>query len=498
MNAFLPGVQSFTAASSEKWQLNASSKILIIENERPAGSADLDSTVNLLQSEFGGVKPEGCSLPVQKGTVAAAAAGDLVIEIADIADTASAEGYTLEIGSYVKVTAPCEREVMYGVRTVLQQVVEHGYMPYGKVVDYPVMNERALHIDIGRKFFTCEWIKQRIRQMSYLKLNTLQLHFSENEGFTLVSERHPEVMSERYLTKAEISEILHEAKKYHIAVIPSLDSPGHLGHALRSHPEWLLADSAGNAAKGALDITNPAAKAFVLDLIDEYAELFKDSVYFHMGGDEFIDFDKFDSYPQLAKHAQTVLGIEQGTGVDAYIGYINKIADFLEQKGFTVRAWNDGLYRSNQVQQVDPKTSIQIGYWTKWHAQMAAVQTILDKGHQVINFNDAYFYYVLGENAGYKYPTGEKIYDSWHPGLFPRISETEKQEYSQPYPKGVIGCSFAIWSDTPSAQTEEEAGAGIAEPLRAMAELSWIGEKRYESFAQLQEASREWSRRFLS
>ncbi|KAI7246316.1 hypothetical protein KC345_g12085, partial [Hortaea werneckii] len=191
-------------------------------------------------------------------------------------------------------------------------------------------------------------------------LNTLQLHFSENEGFRLMSEQHPEVMSGEYLTKEQMKEIICTARRYHVAIIPSLDSPGHLGHALRTHPDWLLRDLSGTAAPGALDITNAAARQFVLELIGEYAGLFAGSTHFHIGGDEFINFGQFGEYPQLSQYAENVLNISGGTGVDTYIDYLNGIAQHLESKGWIVRAWNDGLYRTDQTQRIAPKPSIQI------------------------------------------------------------------------------------------------------------------------------------------
>jgi len=487
-----PELQQYTVTSEEKWRLSAHSQIIIVANARSSGNQVLSETVSIVQEEYASREiPSGTVMPVRYGTAEAASAGDLVIELKDIGETGSSEGYTIEIGTYVKINAPGERALMYGMRTVMQQLLARGCMPYGKIVDYPVMPERALHIDIGRKFYTAEWIIDRIKEMSRLRLNTLQLHFSENEGFTLMSASHPEVMSSPCLTKEQMKDIIQTAQSYHVAVIPSLDSPGHLGYALRSHPYWLLKDASGQAAKGALDITNAAARQFVIDLIDEYAELFADSSHFHIGGDEFINFEQFSLYPQLALYAENVLGISGGTGVDTYIDYLNGIAGHLENKGFMVRAWNDGFYRSDQIQRVELKPSIEITYWTKWHAKMAPVEKIMDMGHKVINFNDAYFYYVLGENAGYAYPAGAQIYNSWHPGVFPQISGTEEQTYHQPYPSGLIGASFSIWSDKADAQTEEQVSKGIYEPLRAMAEKSWIGEKQLGSYEGFQEKMRK-------
>lgn len=226
-------------------------------------------------------------MTVAYGDTEASASGDIVIELTEHEATGkpdSQEAYVIDIGACAKITASSERALMYGLRTLLQRLANDGFVPYGRVTDYPVMPERALHIDIGRKFYSEDWLLERIREMSRLRLNTLQLHFSENEGFRLMSESHPEVVSEQALTKQEIKAIILEAQRYHVDIIPSLDSPGHLGQALRMHPEWLLKDAAGNAAPGALDITNPAARRFVLELIDEYAELFAGSRFFISAG----------------------------------------------------------------------------------------------------------------------------------------------------------------------------------------------------------------------
>ena len=486
-NYVMTSVKSGWTHAEQAWELNSQSRLVIDPGSYTAEST-LQQVVDLIQAEMAeGVLPYG-KLPVVQGAAAEAEPGDIFIELEPSADPDKQESYTLEIGAYIHLRAASGRAVLYALRALFVQAAREQRLAFGTVTDYPVMKERALHLDMGRKFFSCDWIKARIREMSGLRLNTLQLHFSENEGYRLESKRHPEVMSEAYMTQDELAEVLKEAAAHQVTIIPSFDSPGHLGHALRLHQEWLLHNREGQAAKGALDITNPQAKAFVFDLLEEYAELFKDSPYFHIGGDEFIDFEHFGQYPQLAEYARETLGVAGGTGIDAYLHYINEVADMLEGKGFVVRAWNDGLYRANQTQRVELKTSIQITYWTKWHQNMASVQTIMDQGHELINFNDAYFYYVLGENAGYKYPTGDKIYDAWHPGLFPRVNETEKQEYLAPYPPQLKGCSFAIWSDKPEAQTEEEVSTGIQEPLIALAELSWIGEKRMGSFAEVKAA----------
>ncbi|NGZ76710.1 beta-N-acetylhexosaminidase [Saccharibacillus alkalitolerans] len=483
----VPGMRRYLKTEEGGWRPDASSSLLVAlrEPDEADGASRLLDTLEAAGTVQEAFAERGAfAAPARLGVAREAAAGDLLIELGSVPNMSHPEAYRIEVGDYVRLIAADARAALHGLRTILQLLSSGGgELAHGVIEDEPVVGERALHLDIGRKFYPQEWILARIREMSELKLNTLQLHFSENEGFTFESERHPGVMSEQYLTKAQIREIIEEARRHRITLIPSLDSPGHLGWALRGRPDWLLRGANGEPAAGALDITNPEAVAFVLDLIDEYAELFEGSPYFHIGGDEFIDFGQFAAYPQLGAYARETLGIEGGTEVDAYVAYLNAVAEALEGRGFTVRAWNDGLYREGPEQKVELKTSVQIAYWTKWDRKMAPAQTFLDKGHKLINFNDAYFYYVLGEHAGYKYPTGEKIHDDWHPGLLPRISEEEPQEWQVPYPEELLGCSFSVWCDKPQAQNVEEVAAGLKGPLRAMAEKAWTGERRYADYA---------------
>ncbi|GGO03002.1 beta-N-acetylhexosaminidase [Saccharibacillus kuerlensis] len=479
----VPGTRRYLRTEEGVWRPEASSSLLVVLQE-PAASENAPRLLDTLETvgevhktfaEFGAF-----AAPARLGSVREAETGDLLIELGSVPGTSHPEAYRIEIGDHTRIIASDARSVLYGLQSLRQLLFYgNGELAYGFIEDEPIVSERALHLDIGRKFYSQAWILERIQEMSELKLNTLQLHFSENEGFTFESERYPEVMSANYLTKSQIREIIEEARRCRITLIPSLDSPGHLGWALRSRPEWLLTNKDGEPAKGALDITNSEAVAFISDLIDEYAELFQGSPYFHIGGDEFIDFSKFDTYPQLGEYARETLGIEAGTEVDAYVDYLNKIAVMLENKGFTVRVWNDGLYRDDLEQRVELKTSVQVTYWTKWDRNMAAAQTFLDKGHKIVNFNDRYFYYVLGENAGYYYPSGLEIYNDWHPGLLPQVEEREPQEWQVPYPEGLLGASFSVWCDHPEAQTVEEVAAGLKRPLRAMAEKCWTGEKRY-------------------
>ena len=99
---------------------------------------------------------------------------------------------------------------------------------------------------------------------------------------------------------------------------------------------------------------------------------------------------------------------------------------------------------------------------------MATAGEFLTRDHQLINVNDQFFYFVLGEGASYKYPTAQKIQDNWTIDQFP-----ENQRLTNEQMKKVQGDYFAIWSDYPDALTEEEVLTMIKEPLAAQQQIIW-------------------------
>ncbi|KAF9404526.1 hypothetical protein HW555_014292 [Spodoptera exigua] len=305
-----------------------------------------------------------------------------------------------------------------------------------------MLKERILMLDIGRKYFSLEMLLQLIDQMAQYKFNYLQLHFSENEGFRIESHAYPELVSEQFLTWKEVQLLIGYAADLSIEIIPDLDTPGHMAQLLKEKPEWQLTRKTLNndsqKLASALDITNEAAVNFALSLYEEYAELFSKSRYFHIGADEFVEFDQIENYPALAQN-----------GFVQFEKYVNKVAEVVSARGFIPRVWNDAFFRQGRDSHLSKE--IEITYWTKWHKNMAPVQTFLDKGYSVLNFNDNYLYYVLGENAGYTYPTADKIKNNWQPQLFASNQLVTEKEMEQ-----VKGSALAVWCDLPEAKSENE------------------------------------------
>ncbi|KJY42705.1 beta-N-acetylglucosaminidase [Streptomyces sp. NRRL B-1568] len=370
----------------------------------------------------------------------------------------------------VLITAPDEAGAFYGTRTVLQAVRTGGGLPEGVVRDAPDRPRRGLNIDIARKHFPADWIEARLREMADLKLNELGLHFSDDQGFRIQSDSHPEVVSPDHLTKDEIRRIVVLASSLHITVVPEIDSPGHLGAVLGPHPDLQLHDASGTVSRGAVDIGNPAAARIVDDLMREYAPLFP-GPYWHLGADEYralMARDPQASYPRLAQLARQKYGTRARVQ-DLATGWLNDRAAVVRSLGKRPRAWNDGFFRGGTV---SPDKSIEVEYWTGKELGARDPQEYLNEGRTLVNLNDEYLYYVLGEPNQFRYPTGERIYREWTPAVL-RGTKAVPGPADRTGPARVVGGRLAIWCDRPTAQTPDQVAAGIRLPLAALAQKLW-------------------------
>lgn len=347
------------------------------------------------------------------------------------------EGYRLEVGSRVRIEARTRAGLFYGRQTVLQLLrAGHGTIPRGWGRDWPSYPERGLMIDNGRRYYSPAWIRRRIRELAYLKLNQLHLHFSDNQGFRIESDSHPEVMTRPYLTKAQVRDIVAYARARHVRVIGELDMPGHMQAALAAHPELQVAGRPDE-----LDFTKPAARRFARELILEYLQLFPGR-YWHAGADEFA-------------------------GPGDFIGFVNWIDRLVRAHGRTLRVWHDGLSGTRL------RRDVVVEWWAE-HAGPSPSR-LLAQGHRVLNAGWWPTYYDVGP-LGQVRPSMKVAYDTWQVNLFGGLAintPTPASPLQRVPARRVLGSELHLWNDDPAAETVEQTARGIAPRLRVLAQKTW-------------------------
>lgn len=424
----------------------------------------------------------GRELPIASG---APGPGDIGLALGSRETGLGGEGYRMSIDDRVVISARTDAGVFYGTRTLLQLFRQSPAIPAGTARDWPRYPERGLMVDVARSMFSMDWIKSHIRELGYLKLNYLQLHLSDDQGFRVESDAHPEIVSEQHYTKDQIREIVDLAARHHITVVPEIDMPGHMAAALKPHPEFQLRTVAGLARPPAskLDITNPAARAFARELIDEFAPLFPGQ-YFHIGADEFMVLDSYDLYPQLAQYARERYG-PQATARDAVIDFVNWVEPAVRAHGKTMRTWNDGLHSDGVV---EPNPAIVVDYWTE---SELTPQMLLDRGHQVMNAGWYPTYYVVAPHQTIEPVTNDmpaSAYETWEVHRFSGLDRS-KVHLVDPDEPGNLGSKVHLWGDFNAVapyESEEQSAEGIAAQLRIVAQKTWRSKQLTETWEEFQ------------
>jgi hexosaminidase len=379
--------------------------------------------------------------------------GDIELALGSRDRRLGRQGYRLDIGPALRIEARTPAGAFYGTRTVLQRLNARHRIQGGHARDWPRYPERGLMLDNGRRYFPPAWIKRQIRLMAYLKLNQLHLHFSDNQGFRIESEGHPEVVSDPHLTKSQVRGIVATAGRYHVRVIPELDMPGHLQAALGKHPEL---QAPGRPDE--LDITKPAARRFARDLIVEYLALFPGK-YWHAGADEYASPGDFGAF-------------------------VNWMARLVRSHGRTLRVWHDGL------DGVRLPRDVVVEWWAD-HAGPSP-RTLLAQGHRVLNAGWWPTYYVVSP-LGLVRPSMRAAYESWRVNAFGGLSINLPVPPNPPqvvrrHRDRILGSEMHVWNDDPTGETVAETARGIAPRLRVVAQKTWDSPpsaRTYDGFERL-------------
>ena len=330
---------------------------------------------------------------------------------------------------------------------------------------------RIVHLDCGRKYFTKDWIIALLNEMKADGYNQLQLAFG-NDGLRFLLDdmsfeangtnySHRDVVSKveagneaqnssgdkRWLTQSEMDDIISAAKGLGIEIVPLLNLPGHANAILDIVNDAYNASGSNNT----LDVANSeAARSFGMAIFQKYVD------YFASKGCKFFSFGA-DEYANDAKGTFSFSRLDS-TQYSSFVSFINSLSSYIDSKGMTPRAFNDGLYYNNQSANIDNK--IQCCYWSGgWSGYDVATPSVISSnGHAMINTHGDY-YYVLGKadnfDSGYSYAS------SFDNTVF---ASKYGNKISNP-----VGSMFCIWCDYPNAENEQTVAQKVRLPMRAMA-----------------------------
>ncbi|WP_304239793.1 family 20 glycosylhydrolase [Phocaeicola plebeius] len=377
--------------------------------------------------------------------------------------TLGEEGYRMDVWSEVTIEAPTSKGVFWGTRTLLQMIHNQpeGLMK-GRATDFPLYPNRGFMIDVARKFFTMDFLRDYVKILSFYKLNELQVHLNDNgfvqffgndwnktyAAFRLESERFPGLTAkDGSYTKEEFRDFQLMAARYGINVIPEIDVPAHSLSFTHYNPR-LAADK----------------KEYGMDHLD----LYKQEVY------DFVD-TLFDEY--LSGENPVFVGPEVHIGTDEYNRkeseqfrhFTNHYLDFVSKYGKTPRLWGSlNVMKGNTP--VDLKGKVV----SAWNYDWMDVQTCLDADAKVVNLCDGLLYLVPAAHYYYDYLNYQWLYENW----MPEMMRPEDPKMTVRHPN-FLGAMLAVWNDhVGNGISQQDVHCRTFPGLQMVCEKMWKGENK--------------------
>ena len=202
------------------------------------------------------------------------------------------EGYRLSVREGgISVAAADDAGAFYALQTLRQLAVRRWgalYLRCCEITDFPRFSWRGMMIDEARNFYGKAAVLRMIDAMASHKLNVLHWHLTDDEGWRLPV---PGVQSSAdSYSAADIREIAAFAKARHVKILPEVDLPGHSRALVCARPELTCFPNGVGAPEGAVDNVVCPGKDATMDFLRQVAasvvELFPDSEFIHLGGDE--------------------------------------------------------------------------------------------------------------------------------------------------------------------------------------------------------------------
>lgn len=423
---------------TDQLTLTNSSQIVV----NPSDQADLQKTAEALQSDLAEVS--GWHLDIQYGSPGA---GDIYLAIDDSLASLGKEGYILDTDDYVTLKSATAAGVFYGTRSVLQILKQdegNDQIPKGTARDYPKYEIRGVMLDVARKFYTIDFLRDYVKLLSWYKMNQFQIHLNDDVGtpfqdgtyaaFRLENETYPGLASGNgHYTKEEFRDLQLLGMDYGVNVIPEIDTPGHSRSFVDYNP------SLGSG--GHLDITKPETVQFVKSLFDEYID--GDNPTF-VGPDVHIGTDEYWG------------------DTETFRGYMDTLVRYINAKGKHPHLWG-GLLEYNGVTPISNDATMNI-----WHEPYGNAQQAVDLGYDIINTENNYLYLV--PRLYREYLDTRLMYNAWEPNIWTSTT------LPSGHPK-LKGGMLALWNDISDSVgvSMQDSHDRMFPAVQVLAEKMWTG-----------------------
>jgi hypothetical protein len=308
----------------------------------------------------------------------------------------AAEGYTLSVApGGVSSRAASPAGLLYAAETLLQLV--RASLPGGRlhalaIRDSPEFKMRGIYVEGGQERYgrivSADYLKAQIRRLAMLKMNTMVV-----EAYNLFPyASFPACADAGTLTRAEAESVFAEARKWHVVMVPSLQT-------LAQSWELVWANEAGApyrevTSPGMMCPSNPDIYPFIKGLYRDLLTWFSDSPLIGIGCSE-IEMQWQSRYCPRCKeridHGETVRGL--------LLGHAEKCARAVEELSVEMHhpvrpmMWADEFYMygpgRDWVGIERMPHSVVMGFWKYWQ-DYKGIEGLMSHGYDVFGISAIY------------------------------------------------------------------------------------------------------------
>ena len=385
--------------------------------------------------------------------------------------------YRIDVDDVAVLSASDKDGILYAIATLIQAAeVKDGkiVLERAHVEDKADKEYRSLMVDLAREWHPAYTVLQYIDLCFMLKIKHLHLHFLDNERYTLPSRAFPKLNEEASYTYDEIAKMREHARALGIVIIPEFEAPGHAAMLSRCYPEVFSNEPEREAGEettecGAI-ITDDSIicagkeSSFegVKTLLSEMLDLFPDSPYIHIGGDE-AKIAAWGYCPHCKAYMKEH-GIEDVH--ELYSEYVGRVAREVIAHGRVPIVWEG--FPKKGVNYI-PKETVVVAWESLYHMSY----DLIAEGFKVINASWVPMYVVPNPEPRFNWGIPEilkwNVYNWQH---WYEHSKAYKSPINVTPTEQVIGATLCLWECT----FEEEITKCINN-LTAMSERVWNVDK---------------------
>ena len=380
--------------------------------------------------------------------------------------------YRLESADAMVITASDAEGVLYGLSSAMKLLrTENGAfsMQDVSICDFAIKDYRAFMVDLSRCWHPFSKLLKFVDLCFLYKVKYLNLHFVDDVFYTLPSRAFPDLPSKgRHYTFEQIEELRRYAADRGVVLVPEIECPGHAFPISSKYPAVFANRPEGKVdayyneqgveydANSLLCAGSSAATKGIETLLCEVAQLFPESPYINIGGDE-VNATLWEKCPVCRAYMEQN-GIEDAQ--ELYGEYIGRVCRMVLSLGKTPIVWEG--FPQKGTHHV-PRETIVIA----WESHYQLAPDLLDAGFSIINASWQPLYIVTSLSRRWSPADilNWNVYNWQH--WWPKSYATEHPINVAPTDR-VLGGMLCAWCTTYEMEISR-----VLENLPALAERTW-------------------------